>query len=210
MELLQSLLSIFLHLDTHLSTIIQQFGPITYIILFFIIFCETGLIFMPFLPGDSLLFAVGAFTAKGDFELWMILTLLSIAAIFGDSVNYKIGSLIGRRAFSVHSRFLNHEHLQKTEEFYERRGPSTIIIARFLPIVRTFAPFVAGVGKMRYATFLRYNIIGGILWVFLFTLAGYFFGNLPFVQKNFTYVIFAIIGVSIMPGIIEWLRSKRA
>ena len=208
MEILQQLIDLFLHLDTHLSAVIQQFGVYTYVILFGIIFTETGLVIMPFLPGDSLLFAVGAFAAEGSLHLVTSFVLLTCAAIIGDSVNYWIGSLIGKKAFTINNRFFKHEYVMKTEAFYEKHGGKTIIIARFLPIIRTFAPFVAGVGKMNYPTFFLYNVIGGLLWVTLLLGAGYLFGTIPVVKENFETVIVAIIVISILPGIIEFVRHK--
>ncbi|OGJ55988.1 hypothetical protein A3D88_01160 [Candidatus Peribacteria bacterium RIFCSPHIGHO2_02_FULL_52_16] len=208
MDLLQQAIDLFLHLDTHLSAVIQQFGVYTYVILFCIIFTETGLVIMPFLPGDSLLFAVGAFAAEGSLHLVTSFVLLTCAAIIGDSVNYWIGSLIGKKAFTINNRFFKHEYLMKTEAFYEKHGGKTIIIARFLPIIRTFAPFVAGVGNMNYATFFFYNVVGGLLWVTLLLGSGFLFGNIPLVRENFETVIVAIIVISILPGIIEFVRHR--
>jgi membrane-associated protein len=210
MELLQNFIDLLLHLDKHLAAIIQQYGVWTYLILFLIIFCETGLVVTPILPGDSLLFATGAFAATGALNISTVLILLTIAAIVGDTLNYWIGAYIGPKAFySEKSRFFKKEYLIRTHEFYEKHGGKTIIIARFMPIIRTFAPFVAGIGKMTYARFLSYNVIGGILWIALFTLGGYFFGNIPVVKRNFTLVILAIIILSILPGVIEFIRHKR-
>jgi membrane-associated protein len=209
MEFIHYLIDFILHLDTHLGALIQQYGSWTYAILFVIIFCETGLVVTPFLPGDSLLFAIGTFAARGDLNIVTVLVLLSLAAIAGDTVNYWIGSYIGPKAFHYeNSRFFKKEHLIRTHEFYEKHGGKTIIFARFMPIIRTFAPFVAGIGKMTYGKFLSYNVIGGILWIALLLLCGYFFGNIPVVKKNFTLVIFAIIFVSVLPGIIEYLRHR--
>ena len=208
MDLLQQAIDLFLHLDTHLSAVIQQFGVYTYVILFCIIFTETGLVIMPFLPGDSLLFAVGAFAAEGSLHLVTSFVLLTCAAIIGDSVNYWIGSLIGKKAFTINNRFFKHEYLMKTEAFYEKHGGKTIIIARVLPIIRTFAPFVAGVGNMNYATFFFYNVVGGLLWVTLLLGSGFLFGNIPLVRENFETVIVAIIVISILPGIIEFVRHR--
>jgi len=210
MELIHHLIDFVLHLDTHLGAMIQQYGGWTYVILFVIIFCETGLVVTPFLPGDSLLFAIGTFAARGDLNLATVIILLSVAAIIGDTLNYWIGSYIGPKAFHYeNSRFFKREHLVRTHEFYEKHGGKTIIFARFMPIIRTFAPFVAGIGKMSYGKFLSYNVIGGILWIVLLTLCGYFFGNIPVVKKNFTLVIFAIIIISFVPGIIEYLRQRK-
>ena len=210
MELIKEFIDLFLHLDTHLQTVIQTYGTWTYVILFIIIFCETGLVVTPILPGDSLLFAAGAFAATGSLDLQWLLILLVIAAVLGDAVNYTIGHFMGPRVFSQpDSRFLKKEYLDRTHQFYEKYGGKTIIIARFVPIVRTFAPFVAGVGSMTYAKFASYNVIGGLLWVGVCVLAGYAFGNIPVVKENFTLVILGIIFVSILPGIIEYLRQRR-
>jgi membrane-associated protein len=210
MELLLKGMDILLHLDKYLDIMIQTMGLWSYVILFLIIFCETGLVVTPVLPGDSLLFAVGTFAAIGSFDLATLLVLLSIAAIGGDTVNYWIGSYMGPKVFHYEgSRFFNKKHLERTHQFYEKYGGKTIIIARFVPIIRTFAPFVAGIGSMTYRTFLAYNVIGGILWIFSLTLAGYFFGNIPVVKKNFSLVIMAIVVLSVMPGVIEYLRQRR-
>jgi membrane-associated protein len=208
MELIQTLIDFVLHLDKYLGEIIRNYGIWTYAILFFIIFMETGFVVTPFLPGDSLLFAAGAFAALGDLNIVVLIVLLTAAAILGDTVNYWIGHYIGPRAFSGSIRFLKKEYLDRTHEFYEKHGGKTIILARFIPIIRTFAPFVAGVGEMTYLHFITYNVVGGIAWVLLFTLGGYFFGNLPAVQDNFTLVILAIIFISVLPGIIEFLRAR--
>jgi len=209
-EFIKDFIDLFLHLDTHLQTVIQSYGTWTYVILFLIIFCETGLVVTPILPGDSLLFAAGAFAATGSLDLAWLLILLSVAAVLGDAVNYAIGHFMGPKVFSQpDSRFLKREYLDRTHQFYEKYGGKTIIIARFVPIVRTFAPFVAGVGSMTYAKFASYNITGGLLWVGVCVLAGYAFGNIPVVQENFTLVILGIIFVSILPGIIEFLRQRQ-
>jgi membrane-associated protein len=209
MELLRSLADFFLHLDQHLSQIISQYGTWTHLILFLIVFCETGLVVTPFLPGDSLLFAAGTFAALGSLDLWLIVLLLIVAAIAGDSVNYWVGSYIGPRAFRGDIRFLRKEYLDRTHAFYEKHGGKTIILARFIPIIRTFAPFVAGVGGMSYSKFITYNIVGAVLWVGLFVLGGYFFGNIPVVRDNFSVVILAIIAISVMPIAVEALRARR-
>ncbi len=209
MDWIKFFLDVFLHLDKHLGEVIGNYGTWTYAILLVIIFCETGLVVTPFLPGDSLLFAAGAFAALGKLDpLWLFL-LLSAAAIGGDTVNYWIGAWIGPRAFSGEIRFLKKEYLDRTHAFFEKYGGKTIIIARFVPIVRTFAPFVAGVGAMNYAKFIVYNVIGGMAWVALFVFGGYWFGNQPFVKKNFSLVVLAIIIISVMPMVIEYLRSRR-
>jgi membrane-associated protein len=208
MEIITQLIDFILHIDTYLSTLITNVGVWTYAILFVIIFLETGLVITPFLPGDSLLFAAGAFAGKGDLNIWVLSISLSFAAILGDTVNYWIGHFIGPRAFSGNIRFLKKEYLDRTHEFFEKHGGKTIILARFIPIIRTFAPFVAGGASMSYGKFITYNIVGGIAWVSIFTLGGYFFGSLPFVQENFTLVILAIIIISVMPGLFEFLREK--
>jgi membrane-associated protein len=209
MELVRRFIDVMLHLDRYLHDLILSMGGWVYLILFAVVFCETGLVVTPFLPGDSLLFAIGALAALGALDLWVVLALLFIAAVAGDTVNYWAGNYFGPRVFTQESRFLNHRHLVRTEEFYERHGGKTIILARFIPIIRTFAPFVAGVGSMSYGRFLVYNVLGGFVWVFSFVLAGYFFGNIPLVKKNFTMVILAIIFLSILPGIIEFVRHRR-
>ncbi len=209
MELVKKLIDIVLNVDEHLAKLVPEYGPWIYAILFLIIFCETGLVVTPFLPGDSLLFAIGALAGADVLSLPLVLVLLTVAAILGDTVNYWVGHYFGPRVFKTESRFLNRKHLEKTHEFYERYGGKTIIIARFVPIVRTFAPFVAGVGSMTYGKFMSYNIFGGIFWVFSMTIAGYFFGNLPIVRKNFELVILMIIFISILPGIIEFLRERK-
>ena len=210
MELINYFIDFVLHLDQHLDALVRTYDTWTYAILFLIIFCETGLVVTPFLPGDSLLFAIGAISAKGSLDLFWVIILLTIAAIIGDTVNYWVGNMIGPRVFSSStSRWLNRKHLERTHEFYEKYGGKTIIIARFIPIIRTFAPFVAGIGKMSYGKFLLYNVVGGILWICLFLFAGYFFGNIPVVKRNFTLVIFAIIVISVLPAVIEFLRARR-
>jgi membrane-associated protein len=210
MDLIYVLLDFLLHLDRHLAELIQQYGAWTYLILFLIIFCETGLVVTPLLPGDSLLFAVGTFCALGALDLGWILILLALAAILGDAVNYAIGYRLGPRVFrSERSRFLNRRHLERTHEFYERYGPITIVLARFIPIIRTFAPFVAGIGRMTYARFALYNVAGGVAWIAIFVLGGYAFGNIPVVKRNFTLVILAIIVLSVLPGVIEYVRQRR-
>ncbi len=208
MEVIQHLIDLFLHLDKHLNEIINEYGTWTYLILFLIIFCETAFVVTPFLPGDSLLFAAGTFAALGALDPLWLCVLLIIAAVAGDAVNYSIGNFIGPRAFTSDSRFLKKEHLQRTHEFYEKYGGKTIILARFIPIVRTFAPFVAGIGQMTYRRFATFNVVGGALWVISFTLAGLFFGNLPAVKNNFSLVIVAIIIISTLPGVVEFVRAK--
>jgi len=208
-ELFLKLVDLFLNLDAHLHELIIYYGIYTYIILFIIIFAETGFVFTPFLPGDSLLFAAGTFAATGAFDIRLLIILLTIAAILGDTVNYWIGNRIGPKIFQKESRFIKKEYLQKTHNFYEKHGGKTIIIARFIPIIRTFAPFVAGIGTMTYSKFILYNIVGGAVWVLLFVLGGYFFGNIPLVKDNFSITIIAIIFISILPGIIEYVRHRK-
>ena len=210
MDLLPRIIDVFLHLDQHLGQLISQYGTWTHLILFLIVFCETGLVVTPFLPGDSLLFAAGTFAALGALDLWLVVLLLIIAAIAGDTVNYWIGAYIGPRAFRGDIRFLRKEYLDRTHAFYEKHGGKTIILARFVHIIRTFAPFVAGVGAMSYPKFIVYNVVGAVLWVGLFVLGGYFFGNIPVVRNNFTLVILAIIAISVLPIVVEALRSRRS
>ncbi len=208
MELLSYLIDLFIHLDDHLNTVIQTYGVWTNLLLFLIIFMETGLVVTPFLPGDSLIFAAGTFAGMGSLNIYLLITLLSLAAILGDTANYWIGHYIGPRAFSGEIRFLKKEYLDRTHQFYEKHGGKTIILARFIPIVRTFAPFVAGVGAMTYSRFILYNVVGGIAWVMIFSLGGFFFGSIPFVQQNFTFVVLAIIFISVLPGVFEFLRER--
>jgi membrane-associated protein len=208
-DLIPYLVDILLHLDRHLGEIIRDFGVWTYLILFVIVFCETGLVVTPILPGDSLLFAVGTFAALGALDLAVSLIMLSVAAVAGDSINYAIGYRVGPSVFrGERSWWLNREYLDRTHRFYERHGSKTIVIARFVPIVRTFAPFVAGIGRMTYSRFLTYNVAGGIAWIAIFVLGGYFFGNIPVVKRNFTVVILAIIVISVLPALIEILRQR--
>ncbi|MBL7959526.1 DedA family protein [bacterium] len=209
MELLKDLIDIVLHLDSHLAELIVNYGTWTYAILFLIIFCETGLVIFPILPGDSLLFAAGALAATTELDVHVLAVLLTSAAVLGDSVNYAIGRRIGPKVFHYeNSRFFNKQHLIRTHEFYERYGGTTIIVARFIPIIRTFAPFVAGIGAMTYAKFILYNIFGGIVWIVSLLYAGFFFGNIPIVKDNFSLVILAIIFISILPGIIAYFQQK--
>jgi membrane-associated protein len=198
-----------LHIDKHLSEAITNYGIWIYLILFIIVFLETGFVVTPFLPGDSLLFAAGAFAAIGKLNVFIIFLSLLIAAILGDTINYWIGHVFGKKAFKENSKFFKKEYLDRTGNFYKKYGRKTVVIARFMPIIRTFAPFIAGICVMNYPTFLTYNIIGGLLWVSLFVFGGYFFGNIPFVQDNFSLVILAIIFLSILPAIIEYIREKR-
>ena len=207
MELITSLIDFVLHIDVHLDEIIRQYGTWTYAILFLIIFAETGLVVTPILPGDSLLFAAGTFAARGSLDPIRLFLLLSVAAIIGDTANYWIGRYLAPR-LERGIPFVKQAHIDRTHQFYEKHGGKTIIIARFMPIVRTFAPFVAGVGAMTYSKFLTYNVVGGIVWIGLFVFAGYFFGTIPSVEENFTWVILAIILLSVMPGVIEWVRHR--
>ncbi len=210
MELIKTIFDIFMHLDKHLAIVIQNYGAWTYLILFLIIFCETGLVRTPVLPGDSLLFAAGALASTSSLDVVTLFGLLSFAAIAGNTANYWIGHLIGPRIFHKQNvRLLNREYLDRTHRFYEKHGGKTIVIARFIPIIRTFAPFVAGIGAMTHWRFALYNVVAGIAWVGIFVFAGYHFGNIPAVKRNFTLVIFAIVFISILPGIIEFLRHRR-
>ena len=213
MEIITSLLDFILHIDKHLADIINNYGVLCYLVFFAIIFAETGLIVTPFLPGDSLLFALGTLAAPpgNSLNVGWLFVILSIAAVLGDSVNYAIGKYFGSLIISKHQGkwFLKKEHVDRTHQFYEKYGAKTIVLARFVPIVRTFAPFVAGIAKMTYLRFFSYNVAGGILWIMLFVFGGYFFGNIPVIKRNFTFVIFAIIIISILPAVIEIIREKR-
>jgi len=209
MDLLRDALDYFRHLDVHLGELIRQYGTWTYAILFAIIFCETGLVVTPFLPGDSLLFAAGALAANGDISVFGLWIALMIAAVLGDTVNYWIGQAVGTRVFKEDAKILKLDHLRRTEEFFRRYGGKTIILARFIPIVRTYAPFVAGASKMDYARFLTFNVVGGVLWITIFLWAGYFFGNIPTVKENFEYVVIIIILLSLAPALYEWYRHRR-
>jgi membrane-associated protein len=208
MELIKGFIDLCMHLDIHLADIIRQYGSWTYAILFTILFCETGLVITPFLPGDSLLFAAGVITGTtGALQVQVLLVLLGLAAILGDTINYWIGYGVGPKIFQKEqSLFLNKRYLEQTHQFYKKYGGKTIILARFMPIIRTFAPFVAGIGRMRYAYFFLYNAVGGVAWVASFLLAGYFFGNLPLVKKHFEWVLCAIIFLSVLPSLIEVIR----
>jgi membrane-associated protein len=213
-DVLLTFVDLFLHLDRHLADILQYFGVWTYVLIFLVIFCETGLVVTPVLPGDSLLFALGAFAAnpylKGPLDLGWLFIILSVAAVAGDTVNYSIGHCIGPRVFhNGKYRFLKKEYLERTHRFYEMHGGKTIVSARFIPIIRTFAPFVAGIGAMTYSRFISYNVIGGISWIGIFIFGGYFFGNLPAIKNNFTLVIIAIVILSVLPGVIEYVRQRR-
>lgn len=211
MDTIQYLIDLFLHLDKHLGALIAQFGGWTYVPLFIVIFIETGLVVTPFLPGDSLLFAAGSLAALPDSPLHIVVlyVIVAIAAVLGDTVNYWIGHYMGPKVFTGNNRFIKKEYLDRTHNFYEKHGAITIILARFIPIIRTFAPFVAGIGRMTYWHFISYNIIGGIAWTALFTFGGYFFGNLPFVQNHFSIVVLAIIIISVIPAVVEVFRSRQ-
>ena len=210
MDFIKMLVDLFLHLDKNLGLVIESYGMWTYLILWVLVFLETGLVVTPFLPGDSLLFVAGAFAASGSLNVGLLFITLSIAAILGDTVNYQIGHFVGPKVFTKsNTRLFNKEHLERTQLFYEKQGGKTIIIARFIPVIRTFAPFVAGIGEMTYLRFLSYNLIGGISWVAILLFGGYLFGNLPVVRHNFTTVILAIIFISILPGILNFLKGKK-
>jgi len=207
-EVISAVINFILHIDTHLGAIIASYGTLTYIFLFIIIFAETGFVFTPFLPGDSLIFAAGAFAALGSFNVLALLLLFWTAAFLGDTVNYWIGHFFGQKIIDNPRLPVNQKHIDKTQKFYDKHGGKTIFLARFIPIVRTFAPFVAGIGKMDYKKFISYNATGGFAWVGGFTLLGYFFGNLPSVKENFSMVVIAIIILSVSPILVEFLRAK--
>jgi membrane-associated protein len=208
MQIITFLLDFILHIDKHLVLITQQYGALSYFILFSIIFMETGLVIMPFLPGDSLLFAAGSLAALGSFNIFSLLFLCIVAAFIGDTVNYWIGRSLGNALIAKNSRFIKKSHIEKAQKFYEKHGAFAIVLARFVPIVRTFAPFVAGIGEMHYPTFMMYNLLGGVVWVSLFTLAGYFLGNIPFVQEHFEYAVVLIVLVSVGPLVFEFIKHK--
>lgn len=209
MEIIKDIIDLFLHLDTYLVEIIEKFGHFSYLILFLIIFMETGLIIAPFLPGDSLLFAAGTLSATGSFSILPLYIILVFAAILGDSLNYSIGHYIGPRAFKMNNRFLKKEYLDKAQEFYEEHGGKAIFLARFFPVLRSFAPFVAGIGQMTYHKFILYNIAGAITWVTGFLFLGYFFGNLPFIKDNFHYAIVVIVAISFIPIVYEYFQTRK-
>ncbi|AJA49659.1 protein DedA [Clostridium pasteurianum DSM 525 = ATCC 6013] len=207
---MEKLINTVLHFDKYLNIIIQNYGSWTYVLLFLIIFCETGLVVTPFLPGDSLIFATGALAARGSLSIITLYIIFLAAAIIGDTVNYHIGKKIGIKIFEREDlKYINKEHLKKAESFYKKHGSMTIVLGRFIPIIRTFVPFVAGIGEMHYSKFIVYNILGGSLWVSLFLIGGYFFGNLPIVEENFSYVVISIIAISIIPAIIAFIREKK-
>lgn len=210
MEILKLLLDFFLHIDKNLALVTSQYGVLTYVILFMVIFMETGFVVTPFLPGDSLLFAAGALAAMGDFNILLLYGLMLLAAIGGDTVNYWLGSFLGREMFDGRSRLFKKAHLDQAEKFYEKHGGKAIVLARFVPIVRTFAPFVAGVSKMHYGKFISYNIVGGFAWVSLFLFSGFWFGNIPFMKENFHYVVLIIVLISVVPIVLEVVKAVRA
>jgi len=212
MDFIHFFIDFVLHIDIHLREIVEQYQFWTYLILFIIIFCETGLVVTPFLPGDSLLFAAGAIAAMegNPLNIFLIIVVLSAAAVLGDSVNYEIGKRLGHKVYEREYKLIKKEHLLKTHAFYEKHGGKTIIIARFMPIIRTFAPFVAGVGEMTFKRFFSFNVVGGILWVIAFSLTGFFFGNIPVVKRNFTIVVFTIIILSLMPMVIAFIQSRKS
>ncbi len=209
MDFISQLIDFVLHVDVYLSDIITRYGGWTLVVLFIIIFMETGLVVTPFLPGDSLIFAAATFAARGALDPWLIFILLSIAAVAGDTVNYWIGHRVGAKAYTGEVKWIKKEYMARTHTFFEKHGGRTIFLARFVPIVRTFTPFVAGVSQMPYGFFIRWNVIGGITWVGIFTALGYFFGNIPFVQKNFELVIVAIVLISLVPAVIEIVKARR-
>jgi membrane-associated protein len=210
MDIILKIIDFILHIDTYLNDIIQHYGAWTLVILFFVIFMETGFVVTPFLPGDSLIFAAATFAARGALNPWLMFVLLAIAAVAGDTVNYWIGHRIGKRAYTGEVRWIKKDYMERTHTFFEKHGGKTIFLARFVPIIRTFAPFVAGVSQMSYGFFFRWNVVGGITWVATFTLLGYFFGNIGFVQKNFELVIIAIVLISFVPAVLEWVKARKA
>lgn len=209
MDLIKQLFDLFLHLDEVLHDVILQYGAWTYALLFLVIFLETGVVVTPFLPGDSLIFAAATFAARGSLNPWLLFLLLTTAAIIGDTVNYWVGHTVGARAYTGEVKWIKKEYIERTHAFFEKHGGKTIVLARFVPIIRTFAPFVAGVSRMSYGYFITYNVVGGVLWVAIFTIAGYFFGNIPFVQNNFEIVIIAIILLSLVPAVYEAWKAHQ-
>ncbi len=207
MDVIRFVVDLFLHLDVHLSQVISQYGLWTYALLFLVIFVETGLVVTPFLPGDLLIFAAGTFAALGSLNIWLVFVLLAVAAVLGDSANYWIGHYLGERAYNI--RWIKREYLERTHAFFQKHGGKTIFLARFVPIIRTFAPFVAGIGRMSYGYFFSYNVFGGIAWVGLFSAAGYLFGNIPVIRDHFSLVVLAIILVSVLPMVVEAIKARR-
>jgi len=210
MDLIKKIVDFVLHVDVYLSEIISRYGSWTYALLFVVIFMETGFVVTPFLPGDSLIFAAATFAARGALNPWLLFLLMAIAAVAGDTANYWIGHAVGAKAYTGEVKWIKKEYMERTHAFFEKHGGKTIFLARFIPIIRTFAPFVAGVSKMSYGYFITWNVVGGITWVAVFTLAGYFFGNIPFVQNNFELVIVAIIVISVIPAVVEWWKARKA
>jgi membrane-associated protein len=210
MDWILKIINFLLHVDTYLNDIIIRYGAWTYGLLFLVIFMETGFVVTPFLPGDSFIFAAATFAARGALNPWLIFLILSIAAVSGDSANYWIGHTEGAKAYTGEVKWIKKEYMDRTHAFFEKHGGATIFLARFVPIIRTFAPFVAGVSEMSYGHFITWNLVGGVTWVALFTLAGYFFGNIPFVQKNFELVIVAILVISVIPIFVEWWKARKA
>lgn len=209
MDWIRKAIEFVLHVDVYLEQIISNYGAWTYALLFFVVFMETGFVVTPFLPGDSLIFAAATFAARGALDPWLMFILLAVAAVLGDTVNYWIGHRIGARAYTGEIKWIKKEYMERTHAFFEKHGGKTIFLARFVPIIRTFAPFVAGVSRMSYGFFFRWNMIGGITWVAIFTLLGYFFGNIPFVQKNFELVILAIVLISFVPAVVEAVKARK-
>ena len=209
MDLIKKIVDFVLHVDVYLSEIISRYGSWTYALLFVVIFMETGFVVTPFLPGDSLIFAAATFAARGALNPWLLFLLMAIAAVAGDTANYWIGHAVGAKAYTGEVKWIKKEYMERTHAFFEKHGGKTIFLARFVPIIRTFAPFVAGVGKMSYGYFITWNLVGGLTWVSIFLFLGYFFGNLPFVQHNFEFVIVAIILISVVPIGIEWLKARK-
>lgn len=210
MSIIGNLVNVILHLDKYLNIIVQDYGMWTYALIFIIIFCETGLVVTPFLPGDSILFATGALASIGVLKIFPLFMVFYLAAVIGDTVNYHIGQKIGNKILDKEDvKYINKEYLKRAHSFYEKHGSMTIVLGRFIPIIRTFVPFVAGIGEMSYPKFITYNILGGLLWVVLFLGGGYFFGNLPFIKEHFSYVLIAIIIISIIPGIVAFIKEKR-
>ncbi|KEI95408.1 hypothetical protein N494_16650 [Clostridium botulinum A2B7 92] len=210
MSIIGNFINALLHLDKYLNVIIQNYGVWTYALIFLIIFCETGLVITPFLPGDSILFATGAFAAAGSLKMLMLFVVFYLAAVIGDTVNYHIGQKVGTKILEKEDvKYINKEYLKKAHTFYKKHGSMAIVVGRFIPIIRTFVPFVAGIGEMSYSKFIIYNLLGGLLWVALFLGGGYLFGDLPFIKQHFSYILVAIIIISIIPGVIVFIREKR-
>ncbi|MFA6918316.1 MAG: DedA family protein [Candidatus Gracilibacteria bacterium] len=203
---MSEIIDFIVHIDRYLNILVQNYGSLVYVVMFVVVFVETGLVVMPLLPGDSMLFVAGTFAAVGSMNVISLFLILSVAAVLGDTVNYWIGNYFGEKFFS---KFIKKEHMERTKSFYDRHGKKTIVIARFVPIIRTFAPFIAGIGKMNYSTFLTYNVIGGVSWVLIFVFAGYSFGTIPFVKENLTLITLSIIFVSLIPAFVEYVRGRK-